>query len=96
MITGGPCCGKTSVINELKKRGHYVLEEIAREILSAKEKWNFKDLEYLEAACKAYETFKDREKICYINREINLKTREKVFVVKDWIERVREKELVLV
>jgi len=32
VISGGPGVGKTSVINELKKRGHEVLREAAREV----------------------------------------------------------------
>lgn len=33
VITGGPSCGKTTLINELKQRGFPVLEEIARQVL---------------------------------------------------------------
>lgn len=32
VITGGPGTGKTSIINELKKRGHVCLDEISREV----------------------------------------------------------------
>ena len=32
VITGGPGTGKTSIINELKKRGHICLDEISREV----------------------------------------------------------------
>lgn len=32
VITGGPGTGKTSIINELKKRGHICLEEISRQV----------------------------------------------------------------
>jgi len=33
VITGGPCSGKTSTINYLKKQGYLVFQEAAREIL---------------------------------------------------------------
>jgi predicted ATPase len=33
VLTGGPCCGKTALIDELKSRGHSVLEEVARGVL---------------------------------------------------------------
>jgi predicted ATPase len=34
VLTGGPCCGKTSLINELRKRGFSSLDEIARKVLN--------------------------------------------------------------
>jgi predicted ATPase len=34
VLTGGPCSGKTSIINELKKHGYEVIEEIARSVKS--------------------------------------------------------------
>jgi len=34
VLTGGPCCGKTTLIQELRKRGHRVLNEVAREVLA--------------------------------------------------------------
>ena len=33
VITGGACCGKTSLITEFDKRGFPVLEEVARSVL---------------------------------------------------------------
>jgi len=33
VITGGPCSGKTTIINELKKRGYFTMEETARKII---------------------------------------------------------------
>ncbi len=33
VITGGPCCGKTTLINELQGRGFSVLEEVARKVI---------------------------------------------------------------
>jgi len=38
VITGGPGTGKSSIINELEKRGYYCFEEISREVtLKARE-----------------------------------------------------------
>lgn len=34
VLTGGPCCGKTTLIEELNKRGYPVLHETAREVLN--------------------------------------------------------------
>ena len=39
VITGGPCSGKTTLINELGKRGYEVVGEIARDVI--KERNNF-------------------------------------------------------
>ncbi|MCK9595739.1 ATP-binding protein [Candidatus Pacearchaeota archaeon] len=36
VITGGPCSGKTTVIEELSKRGYPVLRETAKEIVAAR------------------------------------------------------------
>lgn len=33
VLTGGPASGKTSVINELKKRGFSVIDEVARKVI---------------------------------------------------------------
>jgi len=45
VLTGGPSCGKTTIINELKNLGYSVLEEVAREVHSEK-KWQLgKELE---------------------------------------------------
>ena len=33
VLSGGPCSGKTTVINELKKRGFSVIDETAREVI---------------------------------------------------------------
>ncbi len=35
VLTGGPCSGKTTLINELRKNGFSVLDETAREVLSS-------------------------------------------------------------
>ena len=36
IITGGPGTGKTSIINELSKRGFYCVKENARDIISSR------------------------------------------------------------
>ncbi|RLI97500.1 MAG: hypothetical protein DRO99_02940 [Candidatus Aenigmatarchaeota archaeon] len=33
VITGGPCVGKTTILNDLKKKGYHVMHEIARKII---------------------------------------------------------------
>jgi predicted ATPase len=33
VLAGGPCCGKTTLLSELERRGYLVLSEVAREIL---------------------------------------------------------------
>lgn len=45
VLTGGPCCGKTSLINEFEKRGHFVLKEQARDVLKEFPDIAFDDLE---------------------------------------------------
>ncbi|MDD5191874.1 MAG: ATP-binding protein [Candidatus Nanoarchaeia archaeon] len=45
VITGGPCSGKTTLINELKKRGYYCLDEVAREILTENKNISFLELQ---------------------------------------------------
>ena len=35
IFTGGPGSGKTSVLNELNKRGYFIVPEVAREIIKA-------------------------------------------------------------
>jgi len=44
VITGGPCSGKTTIINELSKLGFYTVPEVAR-LLIDREKGNGKSLE---------------------------------------------------
>jgi len=61
VLTGGPCCGKTTLINELKKRGHKIIEESAREILTGSIKLEYEDVQkrifkkQLEREIKAFE-----------------------------------------
>ncbi|MFA5258833.1 MAG: ATP-binding protein [Candidatus Pacearchaeota archaeon] len=33
VLTGGPCCGKTTLINELANAGYFVLGEVARGVI---------------------------------------------------------------
>lgn len=33
VLTGGPCCGKTTTIDEIRRRGHNVLDETARVVI---------------------------------------------------------------
>ena len=44
VLTGAPCSGKTSVINELKKRGYNVLDEVARDYLEKRKELGLKDM----------------------------------------------------
>ncbi|HYD02861.1 MAG TPA: ATP-binding protein [Alphaproteobacteria bacterium] len=43
VLTGGPSCGKTSVIEYFKKRGHDTIDEVARQIIAEKN-WQNKKL----------------------------------------------------
>lgn len=33
VVTGGPGCGKTTLIDEMKKKGYYTIPEVARQII---------------------------------------------------------------
>ena len=33
VISGGPSSGKTTIINELKRAGHYCFDEVSRELI---------------------------------------------------------------
>ena len=48
VLTGGGCCGKTTLINELEKRGYNVLHEVAREVLSERKYSRNNDCESLQ------------------------------------------------
>jgi len=37
VITGGPCNGKTTIINALRKKGYFVVEEIPRKVIIEKQ-----------------------------------------------------------
>jgi predicted ATPase len=45
VITGGPCSGKTTLIDKLKGQGFGVLEEVAREVLAKNSSLPFHDLQ---------------------------------------------------
>lgn len=47
VITGGPGVGKTSTIEDLKKKGYYIVSETAREIIEEQLKANGKILPWL-------------------------------------------------
>lgn len=40
VFTGGPGCGKTTLLNELERRGYKVIQEIARDIIIKEQKNN--------------------------------------------------------
>ena len=40
VITGGPCTGKTTILNDLHEKGYRVLHEIARKVIEEKQKTN--------------------------------------------------------
>jgi predicted ATPase len=45
VLTGGPCCGKSTLLAELKKRGYTVVEETAREVLSERKNFSLKEIQ---------------------------------------------------
>jgi len=45
VLAGGPCCGKTTIIKELKKRGHNIIDEAAREILAENVKISYEEIQ---------------------------------------------------
>jgi len=47
VISGGPCCRKTTLIDKLKEQGFSVLEESAREILEQRKKFPVNEKENL-------------------------------------------------
>lgn len=47
IITGGSCSGKTTLINELRKRGNYCLDEVARNILTLKKNFDRENIQKL-------------------------------------------------
>jgi len=53
IITGGPCSGKTSIINALKDHGYYCFDEVSREIIQTMNiKTAFKNVDFEEAVFK--------------------------------------------
>jgi len=67
VLTGAPCSGKTSVINELRKRGYDVMDEVAREYLENRKSLGYKDMclcsidEQKEAEKRMYDIQIERE-----------------------------------
>ena len=47
-VSGGPCTGKTSTINELRKRGYNVLPEAARKLAETDEKFKGKNINQID------------------------------------------------
>jgi predicted ATPase len=39
VITGGPCSGKSTLINELKKRGYNCMDEVARRVIEERKSY---------------------------------------------------------
>jgi len=65
VITGGPCSGKTTIINELRKRGYFVMEEVARKIIIEKKYSKYLDRYDNEALNLLLDTYNrqiDKEK----------------------------------
>ncbi|MBI3334807.1 deoxynucleoside kinase [Candidatus Pacearchaeota archaeon] len=56
-------------------------------------KWRETDTEYIRLACEAYEQFKGREKIYYIDHEIDLKSEHECKAIINWLHEVREIQL---
>lgn len=53
VITGGPCSGKTSIIEALKQKGHYCFDEVSREIIQSMNiKTSFKNIDFEETVFK--------------------------------------------
>ena len=49
VITGGPCSGKTSIIEELKENGYHCFDEVSREIIQSMNiKTAFKSVDFEE------------------------------------------------
>lgn len=81
VITGGPGTGKTSLINELIKRGHTCLEEISRQVILDARQEGIEQLfltkpllfseRLLEGRIKQYETAKSMDsEVVFIDRGV--------------------------
>jgi predicted ATPase len=40
VITGGPCVGKTTILNDLKKKGFHVMHEVPRQVIEERQEHN--------------------------------------------------------
>ncbi|KFF18417.1 AAA family ATPase [Flavobacterium hydatis] len=79
-ITGGPGCGKTTIIEELKKRNYHCVDEVAREIIKEQVKSNGNALPWadkekftslmLEYSIESYIENKDNAFITFFDRGI--------------------------
>jgi predicted ATPase len=74
VITGGPCSGKTTLIDKLKGQGFGVLEEVAREVLARSSSLPFYNLQK-----EIYDIQIQREK--HIENHANL-----YFLDRGWID----------
>jgi len=75
VITGGPSSGKTTLIEEFRSRGHKVLEEIARIVISKRqgyeatnEEWDIRQRMILERQLKQEKTLGDE--LTFLDRGI--------------------------
>ncbi len=60
-ISGGPCTGKTAVINQLQKQGYEIIPEVARQI--AAEKFAGKSVKEIDRKLFQDEIFKMQKKL---------------------------------
>lgn len=63
-----------------------VLEHLEKRWQEKGKKWREEDLEYAKLACKSYEQFQGKEKIFYINREIDLESRAEINEAYEWMK----------
>jgi deoxyadenosine/deoxycytidine kinase len=71
-----------------------VLEHLKKRWREKGKKWREDDLEYTRFACGAYESLQGRERVFYIDHEIDLKSQEDVREVSEWINKISKRELV--
>ena len=64
VLTGGPSCGKTSVINELRRRGHNILEEIAAQVNEERKGFELTKEEWLTRQRMIYFRQVEQEEKC--------------------------------
>jgi predicted ATPase len=67
VLAGGPCCGKTTLIKELEKRGERVVHESAREVLAEKNYPNLIELQR-EIFRRQIERENTTKGVCFMDR----------------------------